>query len=177
MADPRALRKRRLINEYNELMVMNGDAIQIEPLGESPYEKYKITFKVRTIVDDRGKFREKTVCILTIPHGYPKDRPKIAVDESNPPPWHPNWWAGGTWCEGYWTQEESLVSFIYRCAKTIQFSPDYTDSNIDSAANKSAILFWNANKNNAEIIPTDSKPLPIVDMQTPTISIIRTNNV
>jgi ubiquitin-protein ligase len=176
MADPRALRQRRLTNEYNELMCMSGDVIHIEPLGDAPYEKYRITFNIRTVISDKPNFRDKTVCLLTIPPGYPKDRPKIAVDDSSkPPPWHPNWWTGGTWCEGYWTQEESLVSFIYRCAKTIQFSHEYTDSNIDSAANKSAILFWNANKNNVEIIPTDSKALPMVDMQTPTISIIRTN--
>ena len=92
MKDQRALRERRLNNEYKELMCVNGDVIQVEPLGESPYEKYRITFNVRTIISAVPAFRDRTVCILTIPPGYPKDRPKIAVDdESMPPPWHPNW--------------------------------------------------------------------------------------
>ena len=173
MKDQRALRERRLNNEYKELMCVNGDVIQVEPLGESPYEKYRITFNIRTIISAVPAFRDRTVCILTIPPGYPKDRPKIAVDdESMPPPWHPNWFLGGTWCEGYWVLEESLVNFIYRCAKTMQFVPDYTDASPDSAANKEAISFWNANLNKPNIIPSDTKNLPTVDMQTPTISII-----
>lgn len=170
MIDQRALRQRRLTNEYNELMCMNGDVIQIDPLGNEPYEKYRVTFNIRTVINSKPTFREKTVCTLTIPPGYPKDRPKIAVDEtSKPVPWHPNWWTGGTWCNGYWDKEESLVSFIYRCAKTIQFNPEYTDDSPDSAANKDAISFYAANKNNPNIIPSDIKTLPTIDMQTPSI--------
>jgi hypothetical protein len=70
------------------VMTINGDVIHIEPLGNSPYEKYLITFFIRTIISSAPAYREKTVCILTIPQGYPKDRPKIAVHTSSmPPPW------------------------------------------------------------------------------------------
>jgi ubiquitin-protein ligase len=174
MMDARALRQRRLLNEYSELMKINGSVIGIEPLGSSPYEKYRITFNVRTIISPLPAFRDKTVCILTIPPDYPTARPKIAVaDESKPPPWHPNWYGGGTWCEGSWTKEESLVNYIYRCAKTIQFSSDFTDARHDAAANKDAIEFWNKNNGKSGIIPSDTKRLPTIDEDKPTISIIK----
>ena len=176
MADQRALRELRLINEYHELMSISGSVIHIEPLGNAPYEKYRITFNLRTVISPAPAYRDKTVCMLTIPPGYPEVVPKIAVEESSKPqPWHPNWYRGGTWCFGYWTKEESLVNYIYRCAKTIQFSPEFTDAKPDAAANKDAIAFWNANKNKSGVIPSDTKKLPMVDTQTPTISILGRN--
>jgi ubiquitin-protein ligase len=173
VVDQRALRRRRLENEYNELMSISGSIIYIEPLGNAPYEKYRITFNLRTIISPGPIYREKTICLLTIPSGYPEIAPKIAVEESSmPQPWHPNWYRGGTWCFGYWTKEESLVNYIYRCAKTIQFSAEFTDAKIDAAANKEAVAFWNANKNKYDVIPSDTKKLPTIDMQKPTISIL-----
>lgn len=173
MVDQRALRQRRLINEYNELMKINGDIIQIEPLGASPYEKYRITFNIRTIIGKNPIYRNKTVCILTVPAGYPEHFPKIAVeDTSMPAPWHPNWYKGGAWCFGSWTKEESLVNYIYRCAKTIQFSSDFTDARKEAAANPEAVLFWNENVDNQNIIPSDTKKLPTIESQTSSISIV-----
>jgi len=176
MIDQRALRQRRLVNEYKELMKINGSIIRIEPLGSSPYEKYRITFNIRTIISSIPTYRDKTVCILTIPPGYPVDRPKIALDEaSKPQPWHPNWYGGGTWCEGTWTKEESLVNYIYRCAKTIQFSTDFTDARFDAAANKEAVDFWNKNNGKQGIIPSDTQKLPTIDDETPDIPTITIN--
>ena len=173
MMDQRALRNRRLINEYDELMKISGSVIYIEPLGNSPYERYRITFNIRTIISSAPAYRNKTICTLTIPPGYPVDRPKIAIDDtSKPPPWHPNWYGGGTWCEGTWTKEESLVNYIYRCAKTIQFSTDFTDARKDAAANKDAVDFWNQNMGKQGIIPSDTQKLPTIDDKMPTISIL-----
>lgn len=173
MIDQRALRQRRLENEYKELMSISGSIIYIEPLGNAPYEKYRVTFNLRTVIGLAPIYREKTVCLLTIPSGYPEIAPKIAVEEgSMPPPWHPNWYRGGTWCFGYWAREESLVNYIYRCAKTIQFDAEFTDAKYDAAANKEAVAFWNANKDKRGIIPSDTKKLPTVDMRTPKISIL-----
>ena len=170
--EQRALRQRRLINEYEELMSISGNIIHIKPLGNAPYEKYRITFHLRTIISPAPVYREKTVCLLTIPPGYPEIAPKIAVEEcSMPQPWHPNWYRGGTWCFGYWTKEESLVNYIFRCAKTIQFSAEFTDAKPDAAANKEAVAFWNANKDKYGVIPSDMKKLPTIDMEKPTISI------
>ena len=176
MADQRVLRERRLINEYNELMGISGKVIRIEPLGNSPYEKYRVTFNIRTIISPAPAFRNKTVCLLTIPTGYPEAAPKIAVEEgSMPPPWHTNWYRGGTWCFGGWTKEESLVNYIYRCARTIQFSTEFTDARTEAAANKEAVAFWNENRNKRGIIPSDTQRLPTLDVQKPVISIIKQN--
>jgi len=172
MIDRRALRERRLINEYNELMNFSNDVIRIEPLGNSPYEKYRITFNIRTIINSTPEYRNTTICILTIPPEYPKNRPKISVDSSSmPPPWHVNWYSGGTWCEGTWQVDESLVNFIYRCAKTIQFAPEFTKASYGDSANKEAISFWNSNKNNNRIIPCDKQKLPTIGGENPRIQI------
>lgn len=176
MIDQRALRQRRLTNEYNELMKINGSVIHIEPLGNSPYERYRITFNIRTIISSSPAYRNKTVCLLTIPAGYPEHAPKIAVEEgSMPPPWHVNWYRGGTWCFGYWAKEESLVNYIYRCAKTVQFCTEFTDARYDAAANKEAVDFWNKNQGKHGIIPSDTQKLPTIDDQTPTITILKQN--
>lgn len=173
MLDQRKLRQCRLANEYKELMSINGSVIHIEPLGNAPYDKYRIVFNLRTIINPIPEYRGTTICLLTIPSGYPEIAPKIAVEKgSMPPPWHPNWYRGGTWCFGYWDKQESLVNYIYRCAKTIQFSPEFTDARHDAAANKEAVSFWNVNKNKHGMIPSDTKKLPTVDIQTPKISIL-----
>ena len=174
MIDQRALRRRRLENEYKELMSISGDVIRIEPLDAAPHEKYRITFNLRTIISPAPAYRDKTVCLLTIPVGYPDVVPKIAVEENSmPQPWHPNWYRSGTWCFGYWAKEESLVNYIYRCAKTIQFDEEFTDAKMSAAANKEAVAFWNANKNKCNVIPSDRKKLPTLDIETPTISILQ----
>jgi ubiquitin-protein ligase len=177
MADLRALRSRRLTNEYNELKMLNGDVIQIQPLGDAPYEKYRITFNIRTVITPSPiAYRAKTVCILTIPPGYPEHVPKIAVEESSmPPPWHVNWYRGGTWCFGGWSKEESLVNYIYRCAQTIQFNSVFTDARLEAAANKDAVDFWNENKGKNGVIPSDTKKLPTIDTKIPGITIIGIN--
>ncbi len=173
MVDPRSLRHRRLMNEYNELMQFRNDVIQIEPLSKSPCDKYRITFNLQTIISPQPIYRNRTVCILTIPPGYPDTVPKISMDgDSMPPPWHVNWYRGGTWCFGTWTREESLVNYIYRCAKTIIFDPNFTDARYDASANKDAIAFWNANRLRRDMFPTDKKELPTAETQRETIRIL-----
>jgi ubiquitin-protein ligase len=161
MADPRALRTRRLNNEYDELMRINGSIIQIQPIGNAPYESYKIIFNIRTIISPSPTHRAKTVCTLTIPPGYPDAAPKIVAD-STPYPWHVNWFPSGQWCFGGWNKEESLVNYITRCAKVLQFDPELT--NTGSPANREAIPFWEANKRNKRVIPCDTQVLPTLDV-------------
>ena len=72
MADLRNIRQKRLENEYRELMSINGPIIKIEPLGNPPYEKYKITYNIGTIISPSPTCRNQTVCMLTIPTAYGK---------------------------------------------------------------------------------------------------------
>ena len=162
MIDPRALRKKRLESEYKELMDLNkkSSVIEIVPLGHAPYESYKIIFNIRTIVSPAPTYREKTVCTLTIPPDYPNGYPSITANDT-PYPWHINWFQSGRWCHGGWNPEESLVNFLYRCARALQFDPEI--ANPSSVANQDAMRFWEANKRNRRIIPCDKQVLPTLD--------------
>ncbi len=55
----------------------------------------------------------------------------------------------------------SLVSFVQRCARTLQYDPDITSRG--SIANNDAIPFWEANKDSRDIIPSDVQVLPTLD--------------
>ena len=160
MADPRELRNKRLNNEYRELMRINGSIIKIDPLGSQPYEKYKVTFNIRTFISPSPTYRDSTVCELTIPPNYPAGAP-VLLSLSSPPPWHVNWWQDGRWCYGSWNKEESLVNYLHRAARTLQNDPEIANPN--SAANSSAIPFWEANKGNRRLVPCDKKTLPTLD--------------
>lgn len=161
MADLRELRNRRLNNEYKELMRINGKIINIEPIGNAPYEKYKITFNIRTIISPAPTYRNSTVCKLTIPPNYPEEAPTI-VAENTPYPWHINWYPkSGRWCFGSWNKEESLVNYLHRCARTLQFEPEM--ANPSSMANPDAIVFWNLYKNERRVIPCDTQVLPTLE--------------
>lgn len=173
MADPRALRNKRLENEYKELMRINGKIIQIDPIGNPPYEMYRVTFNVRTIVSPAPTYRKQTVCKLTIPPNYPDAAPTI-IAENTPYPWHINWFLTGNWCYGRWNREESLVNYLHRCARTLQFDPEI--ANPQSVANREAVAFWETNRNNRSVIPSDTQVLPTLDAPE-TITINTRNNV
>ena len=161
MADPRALRNRRLENEYKELMRINGSIIQIVPIGNPPYETYKVTFNIRTIISPAPTYRNQTVCTLKIPPNYPDAAPIITADNT-PYPWHINWYATGRWCFGSWNREESLVNYLHRCARTLQYDPEI--ANPGSVANRDAMPFWEANKRNRHVIPSDRQMLPTLSV-------------
>lgn len=165
MADLRALRNTRLTNEHKELMKINGPVIVIEPLGSPPYDKYRITYNIRTIVSPKPTYRNSTVCTLSIPPSYPgpTGAPSIYANET-PYPWHINWFQSGKWCSAYYTNNydssESLVNFVLRCARVLQFDPEI--ANRRSVANHDAEAFWDANVRNKRVMPCDTTPLPVL---------------
>ena len=162
MQDPRLVRNVRLENEYEELMKLNalGNMINITPLGNRPYAKYRVEFNIRTIVSPTPQYRDRTVCTLTIPATYPADPPILTADD-RPYPWHINWFQSGRWCYGSWSLGENVVSYLLRAARILQFDPVLT--NPKSVANQGAVPFWEANKNNKRIIPCDTQPLPLAE--------------
>lgn len=164
MADPRELRKKRLENEHRELMSINGPIIKIEPMGSAPYNRYRITYNIRTIISPKPTYRESTTCYLDIPPAYPgpTGAPTIMAIET-PYPWHINWFSSGKWCSAYYSSNfdpnESLVNFVLRCARVLQFDP--TIANRNSVANPNATPFWDANVRNRRIMPCDTQSLPV----------------
>jgi ubiquitin-protein ligase len=141
-------------------MRINGPIIRVEPLGSEPYEKYRVTFNIRTIISPRPTYREQTVCILSIPPNYPVGAPSL-VAEQTPYPWHINWFTSGSWCLGTWNRDESLVNFLTRCGRTLQFDPEI--GNPGSPANRAAMEFWDQNKGNRRVMPSDTQVLPTLD--------------
>ena len=164
MADPRELRRKRLENEHKELMRISGSIIKIEPIGNAPYDQYRITYNIRTIISPAPTYRNSTTCILTIPPAYPgpTGAPTIHATET-PYPWHINWFQSGRWCSAYYQSNydsaESLVNLVLRCARVLQFDPSIANRN--SVANHDAEPFWDANVNNKRIMPCDTQPLPV----------------
>ena len=150
MNDPRELRNKRLNNEHKELMRLNGEIIEVNPIGNAPYEQYEITFKFRTITE--SGYSKKTVCTLTIPKNYPHGAPSMYAKK--PYPDHPNWFGKGRWCYGSWNTEESLVNFVLRCARTLQHDPAIGGSNRK---------FWKENKRNHELVLNDDQVISALD--------------
>ena len=158
MSDPRELRNKRLINEHKELMRTNGKLIEIEPIGNTPYERYKITFNIRTIIDAKPKYSDKTVCTLTLPISYPFAPPRITPDTA--PPINRTW-HDGIWCVGHWNREESLVSCVIRCARTLQSDPEISGySHHGTFVGKD---LWEETKANDESILNDAQILSALD--------------
>jgi len=162
MPDPKELRKIILKFEYEALMRYNNPIIEIEPLsGEAPYiEEYKITFNISTYIDEKTK-RDKNIACLKVTTEYPH-HPPFFIMLDKPAPFHLLFWENGRWNYGGWHSGESLVSFIYRAAKTLQFCPEY--NNLWSTCNHKAAQFWRENENNGifscdtQIIPEPEKP-------------------
>lgn len=155
MPDPRELRNKRLENEHKELMRINGELIKIEPIGNAPHEKYKITFNIRTIIGHAPKYSNKTICTLTLPPGYPFAAPSVYA--AKPYPCHPNWFSEGRWCYGSWNAEEPLVNFILRCARTLQHDPAISGRSTEGQR------FWEENKRKHEMILSDTQVLSALD--------------
>ncbi|MBR1442014.1 MAG: hypothetical protein IJ583_00590 [Firmicutes bacterium] len=156
----RELRKIRLKNDYEEMKKIRSDVIKWRVLkGEEPYaEVYEVTLNIRTIIgiqDGKPVYRDKSVVKIELPETYPFEQPH-AYMVTMPQPFHPNWYVSGKWCFGFWDISESLMSYVYRMAKTVQFQPEYT--NPQSPANHDALPWWFANEK-SEYVPCDKQDI------------------
>lgn len=158
MPSPRDLRNLRLRNEYQEIMRINGDIIKVEPLDSEPHEKYRITFNIRTIISTSPTYSERTVCSLTLPPNYPDAPPSIRPE--TPPPLNRTW-HDGYWCVGQWNKEESLISCIIRCARTLQCDP--TVSGYDSNGTYYGKNIWEQANLNKELVLNNSRILAALE--------------
>lgn len=173
--DSTILHETRLYHEHQELMKLNGKIIEIEPYHSPPwekyqyYDKYRITFNIRTIISPTPEYRDSTICDLLIPPQYPLAPPRL-ICVSPPAPWHVNWYINGIWDIGCWNMENALAGYILRCARTLQFDPLVTNEHTPS--NSNALAFWRENADNPLIIPCDRQILPSIDRDRPGIKTI-----
>jgi ubiquitin-protein ligase len=162
----------RLESDFNSVRNIASDWLSYEGIsGAAPhFEAYRFNIKIRTIINSTPTYRDHHTVEVALPTNYPKGNP-TATMTTKPPPFHPNWYAGGKWCHGTWHMSESLGAFVVRLVQTLQFNALIT--NEDSAANSDANNWYKAHRNSA-LFPCDTTPLPdpetgrfrIVDAQT-----------
>jgi len=158
----RESRNIRIKNDYYELMSISCNMLEICPvLGKPPFvTEYKITIRANSIlgvVRNNPIYRKIHEVKLVLGESYPISAPFVQMI-SMPQPYHPNWFVNGTWCGGLWLPKESISSYVYRMAKTIQFSPSFT--NPSSAANSEAAAWYLKNRFNKDLIPCDHNEIP-----------------
>jgi ubiquitin-protein ligase len=160
MVTPREKRKIRLKNEFGEMerIRRQGGVIEWQRVdGVEPHvNSYMLTLRVRTIIGPEPTYRSEHVIVVTLPPDYPDSKP-LAIMETKPPPFHPNWWPDGRWCEGTWQESESLGMFIVRMVRTLQYDKQITHE--DDAANIDAAA-WYRTKKQSNLFPCDTSALP-----------------
>lgn len=140
-------RLRRLESDYRELRNrFDGDpSLTITPIGATPPERYQIIYRVPALrLDPRGEVErsEQTVVTLTLPAGYPREKPHaVAMDQV----FHPNF--GNYVCiADFWAPGQSLGDIVTNIGDMLQ----YRKYNIRSPLNAIAAEWAN---NNAAKLP------------------------
>jgi ubiquitin-protein ligase len=158
MATPQEIRNIRLSNDFQAMNNIKGHIIDWQPIkGTAPYvEAYRLTVNVRSIKGEGPQYRDQHEITVELPEGYPNAKPMTKMI-SKPVVYHPNWWADGRWCEGYWDIAEGLGDYVIRMIRTLQYDPEITNEN--SPANSEAKGWYLANRNRG-IFPCDNQVLP-----------------
>ena len=167
MIDPRS-RRRRLVNDYQDMLRIRGSVISFEAFSPPAPEQYTIDFRLRSVMSLRAgqpvysapghTHRIK----LDLTNRYPAVLTNENVHFLTPPIFHPNVFydpaAAGRVCIGGFRPSESLARFVLRLAKMIQFDPAYI--NEDSPANVDAKSWY---VHNRRLFPVDRSRLPDPD--------------
>jgi ubiquitin-protein ligase len=163
MIDPRA-RRRRLVNDYQDMLRIRGSVISFEAFNPPAPERYVIDFRLRSIMSLRGgqpvysPQGHSHRIQLELPSRYPAVLTNESVQFLTAPIFHPNIFTSGKVCIGGFRPSESLARFILRLAKMIQFDPAYI--NEDSPANVDAKNWY---VHNRRLFPVDRSKLPDPD--------------
>ena len=152
-------RRARLASDYRELMSMAGPILKVTPLaGVPPYcDEYELEIHIRSIVGPEPTYRSVHKIRLSLPRGYPLSSPR-AVMMTRPFPYHTNWFSSGAWCNGVLHPTEGLGDFVVRMMQTLQFRHEMT--NVHSPARTDACLWYQQNKHNSQLFPSDTQTIP-----------------
>ena len=158
MATPQEQRNARLKHDYGEMQNIAGGIVQWTPIqGDPPYvEHYRLSVNVRTVIGSGPRYRSSHVIDVELPASYPIAPPRITM-QSDPQPYHPNWYLDRHWCFGTWNISEGLGHHVIRMIRTLQFDLEITNPN--SPANPEANRWFLANKNRG-LFPCDHQVLP-----------------
>lgn len=115
-------RLNRLHNDYAQLRArFDGNPyIAVNPVGVLPPEVYEIVFDVPSLVLDaqnRPRVSQKTFVKLSLPAGYPKEKPHAV---SSQPIFHPNF--GDYICiADFWSPAQTLTDIILEIGQMLQW--------------------------------------------------------
>lgn len=115
-------RLRRLESDYRQLRHrFDGDsAITITPIGVMPPERYQIVYRVPALYlgsDNEVKRQNETVVMLTLPAGYPREKPHAEALNSV---FHPNF--GAYVCiADFWAPGQSLADIVASIGDMLQY--------------------------------------------------------
>ncbi len=146
-------RMRRIASDYEQIKksFSNHKNIVVEPIGEEPAEKYRVTYYVNGIYlleDGRIETLGKHVVIITLHAEYPRYKPICTIAT---PIWHPNFRDGQICIGDIWGAGESLCDIIVNIGDMIQykswnsFSPLSADAAEWAIANKHLFPVGNVN--------------------------------
>lgn len=115
--------------------------VQVEPLGATPAEKYKVTYRLTGVAlqGDKPVRTHHHECEIHLPAGYPREQPLVLPLT---PIFHPN--VSDRYCiADDWSAGEGLMDVITRLAKIIQYQSYNTGSPLDARA-----AYWADNNKN-----------------------------
>lgn len=116
-------RMRRITSDYEQIKknFANHKNIVVEPIGEEPAEKYRVTYYVNGIYmmdDGRIETLGKHVVVITLHAEYPRYKPICTIAT---PIWHPNFRDGQICIGDIWGAGESLSDIIVNIGDMIQY--------------------------------------------------------
>jgi ubiquitin-protein ligase len=125
----------RLRNDYAQLRArFDGHPhITVEPVGPVPPERYQLIFDVPTLRLDeynRPVIVQRTFVTLSLPMGYPKEKPHA---ESHEAVFHPNF--GDYVCiSDFWSPAQSLADIVLDIGEMLQWQKYNIQSPLNAVA-------------------------------------------
>lgn len=136
-------RLNRLANDYSQLrMRFDGHPnIWVEPVGPHPPEAYNIIFDLPTLVPDpsrpsnKPRVSERTLVSLSLPQGYPKEKPRATTHE---PIFHPNF-SDYICIADFWSPAQSLSDIVLDIGQMLQWQKYNIHSPLNAVAAEWAV--------------------------------------
>lgn len=115
-------RQRRLAADHQELTesFTGHQHVFVTPVGAEPPERYQIVYNVPGLVTDQSNNLQilgQHVVHMTLPSGYPREKPYFTCDS---PVFHPNF--GNYICiADFWSPSQSLTDVVVEIGDLLQY--------------------------------------------------------
>ena len=125
----------RLTNDYTQMRLrFDGHPyIHVEPVGALPPERYQIIYDLPTLLLDqhnRPVVSQRTIVTLSLPLGYPKEKPHAVSHEAI---FHPNF--GDYICiADFWSPAQSLADIVLDIGLMLQWQKYNIQSPLNAVA-------------------------------------------